>query len=81
MRSGCVTQALLHAVLCDSLEGWCGEVQEGGDICILMADSCCFMAEANTILSNYPPVKKIQGVYAAGSNKCYGGIILFMTQP
>ena len=33
------------AVLCDNLEGWDGvedgrESQEGGDICILMADSC-----------------------------------------
>ena len=42
-------------VLCDNLEGWDGvgggrEVQEGGDICILKADSCCCMAEANTIL-------------------------------
>jgi len=26
------------------------EVQEGGDIYILMADSLCFMAETNTIL-------------------------------
>ena len=26
------------------------EGQEGGDICILMADSCCCMAETNTIL-------------------------------
>ena len=26
-----------------------GEVQEGGDVCVPMADSCC-MAEANTIL-------------------------------
>jgi len=31
--------------------GWgLGEVQEGGDLCILVADSCCFMAEASTIL-------------------------------
>ena len=42
-------------VLCDNLEGWDGvgggrEVQEGGDICILKADSCCCMAGANTIL-------------------------------
>lgn len=33
------------AVLCDNLEGWDGleggrESQEGGDICILMADPC-----------------------------------------
>ena len=32
-------------MLCDSLEGWDGvgggrEVQEGGDVCIPMADSC-----------------------------------------
>ena len=37
--------------------GW--GVQEGGGICILMADSCCCMAETNTTLeSNYPPIKK-----------------------
>ena len=39
----------------DDLEGWDGvwggrEVQEGGDICRLMADSCCCMAETNTTL-------------------------------
>jgi len=34
------------------------EVQEGGDICMLMAASCLCMAEAITILgSNYPPIK------------------------
>ena len=27
-----------------------GEIQEGGDICILLTDSCCCMADANTIL-------------------------------
>ena len=42
-------------MLCDNLEGWDGvggqrEVQEGGDICITMTDSCCCMAETNTIL-------------------------------
>ena len=26
------------------------EVQEGGDICILMADSCCCVAETNRTL-------------------------------
>ena len=26
------------------------EVQEGGDICILMADACRYMAEISTIL-------------------------------
>ena len=25
------------------------EAQEGGDMCIFMADSCCFKAEANTL--------------------------------
>ena len=34
------------------------EVQEGGDICILTADSCCCMAETNTTFhGNYPPIK------------------------
>ena len=42
-------------MLCDNLEGWDGvggnrEVREGGDICILMADSCWCMAEANALL-------------------------------
>ena len=35
----------LNPVLCDNLEGWDGvrdgsRVQEGGDICIPVADSC-----------------------------------------
>ena len=37
----------------DNLEGWDGGgwegVQEGGDICILVADSCGYTAEINTI--------------------------------
>ena len=42
-------------MLCDNLEGWDrvggqGEVQEGEDICMLMADSLCCIAEDNTIL-------------------------------
>ena len=42
-------------VLCDKLEGWNGEdggreVQEGGDICIPMADSTQCMAETITVL-------------------------------
>ena len=46
--------------LCNNLEGWGGEggrreVQEGGDICKPMADSCWCMAE--TIKSNYPLIK------------------------
>ena len=39
-------------VLWDDLQGflWEGgkEAQEGGDICIHMADSCCCIAETNT---------------------------------
>ena len=47
-------------VLCHNLGGGRGwEVLEGGDICIPMADSCLYVAEAITILhSNYPPIKK-----------------------
>ena len=42
-------------MLCDDLEGWDGrwgerEAQEGGDICILTADSHCCIAESNIIL-------------------------------
>ena len=45
----------LKLVLCDNLEEWDGvgvgrEVQEGGNICIPMADSCRCMAETNTAL-------------------------------
>ena len=41
--------------LCDNLEEWVGmgdgkEVQEGGDICISVADSCWCMEETNTLL-------------------------------
>ena len=41
--------------LCINLEGWDGEedgrkVQEGGDICIPMADSCSGLIENNTIM-------------------------------
>ena len=42
-------------MLCDNLQGWDGvrgrgEVQEGGDTCVLVADSRFCMEEANTIL-------------------------------
>ena len=49
-------------MLCDNLEGWDGvgggkEVQEGGNICIPMADSCRYMAETITLLSsNHPTI-------------------------
>ena len=58
----CITQGF-QPLLCDYLERWdrgCGrEAQQGGDPCILMADSCFCSAEINTTLwSNYPPNKK-----------------------
>ena len=40
-------------MLCDDLEGWDGgggEVPEGGDVCMHVADSLCFTAETNTTL-------------------------------
>ena len=41
-------------MLCDDLDGWDGEgereVQEGGDICIHIADSLCCTAETNATL-------------------------------
>ena len=46
----------LSLVLCDDLEGWEGgvgsgrEVQEGGTICILMANSLSCTGETNTTL-------------------------------
>ena len=44
MGISCVTQGTQQG-LCNNLEGWGGvgggkEAQEGGDICIPMADSC-----------------------------------------
>ena len=50
-------------MLCDDLEGWDGEggrdIQEGGDICIRIADSLYCTAETNTALqSSYTPIKK-----------------------
>ena len=41
--------------VCDDLEGLDGvvsgkETQEEGNICIIMADSCCCIAETNTTL-------------------------------
>ena len=43
----------LNSVLCSDLDGWDGgrqEVQEGGDICIHIADSLCCTAETNMTL-------------------------------
>ena len=55
-------------MLCDDLvgreevnwkQGIGRDVQEGGDVCIHIADTLCCTAETNTTLqSNYPPVKK-----------------------
>ena len=51
-------------MLYDNLEGWNGvgggrEVQEGGDICILMADSCC-MAESEEELKRFLMKVKVE---------------------
>ena len=45
----------LNLVFDDNLEEWDGEgdgmgIQEGGDICIPVADSCWYVGETNTIL-------------------------------
>ena len=41
-------------MLCDDLEGWNGwggrEDPEGGDMCMLRADSHCYRTEMNTTL-------------------------------
>ena len=39
-----------NPVPCDDLGGGMGWVQEGGDICLLVADSHCRMVAANKIL-------------------------------
>ena len=40
----------LSSVFCDDLDGWdgVGEAQEGGDLCMRMADSLPCIAETNT---------------------------------
>ena len=38
------------------------EAQDGGNICIMMADLCCAADTNITFQSNYPPVKKEQNV-------------------
>ena len=64
MENCCLTQGAQHGTLWQ--QGGVGQVgcgkesPEGGDMCILMAESHCCMAEANTILyGNYLPIKKI----------------------
>ena len=53
-RELCMTPGAQPSILWQSRGlGWGGgrkEVQEGGDIWIYMSDSCCCMAETNTIL-------------------------------
>ena len=44
------TVSLAWCSVTTSRRGGRGEVQEGGDICVLVADSHCCMPEANTIL-------------------------------
>ena len=75
----------LSPLLCDNLERCNGvgggrEAQEGGDMCIPMADSCHHMAETNTTLkSNYPPtkttiffkLKKQKRIMVKFSSDCY----------
>ena len=52
--SCCITQGAQPGALWwpGEVGGWDGtwQVQEGGDICILTADSCCCIAETNTTL-------------------------------
>ena len=47
-------------MLCDNLEEWDGvdgRRLKGRDMHILVTGSSCCMAEANTLQSNYPPIK------------------------
>ena len=63
VRHDCVTKHGDHLlyntgkpklVLCDNLERWkgmgCWKDDQGGRVCIPIADSCCYMAETNTAL-------------------------------
>ena len=42
--------------------GWEGEARgrRYGDLCVCIADSLCYKAETNTIVSNYTPVKMLK---------------------
>ena len=53
-------------MLCDGLVGWDGrgEVQEGGDACMCMADALHSAAETNTTSqSSYTQKKKKECIY------------------
>ena len=54
MECCCITQGAQPTALWQPRGVGCGgrEVQEGGDICILMADSYWCMAETSTILES-----------------------------
>ena len=62
MRSYCAAQELQSA-LCDGLERWDGRGQEGEreDLCMIMANLHCCMAETNTILQKLKSGKKKDG--------------------
>ena len=70
-----------HSVV--TYRGWGGgegrEAQEGGDICIIMADLCCCMAETNTtfvkskqkINKRHKKRKKFISDQKCAKNKCF----------
>ena len=45
----------LYSVLCGDQNG--KEIQKRGVVCICIADSLCCTVEANTLQSNYTPIK------------------------
>ena len=58
MGSGFITQRAQSGALREVGWGCWKEAQEGGDICVPMAGSCCCTSETSTTLwSNYPPIK------------------------
>ena len=54
-------------MLCDDLEGWNGgderDVQEGGHICIHIADSRCCAADTNNIIKQLYSNLKIKNIF------------------
>ena len=48
-------------MFCDDGVGWGEqrEIYEGGDICLIMADSCyCYGRNQHNIVKQFPPIKK-----------------------